>query len=278
MRPRRAPESPRVRDILRYPRIAGLVGYSVSQGPALKTGAFHPGVRSRAALHHCLDREPVLVRAGRNRTKADVRVHADDAGDPSVVVKDYSARPAWIRWTLGRWLVRRECEAYLAAGGSAGLPGFLGRVGPYALATAWVDGTPLAELDPGDVDPAVFDRLDEVLGSLHREGVAMADLHHRDVLCTRSREVVVVDLATAVVLGNRPGWVRRRLFRRASELDRIAAARLRARFTGGSERDAVTAIGGPAARWHRRGRRLKGLLRLVRGRGRHAGSDATEAG
>ena len=80
-----------------------------------------------------------------------------------MVVKDYARRPAWIRWILGRLLIRRECAAYLAAGGRAGLPRFLGRLGPFALATEEADGTPLAELSPAEVDPAVFDRLDRFL-------------------------------------------------------------------------------------------------------------------
>ena len=56
---------------------------------------------------------PSRVLAGRNGTKADVAFH--DLGGLRVVVKDYGPRPAWIRATLGRALVARECAAYGAA-------------------------------------------------------------------------------------------------------------------------------------------------------------------
>ena len=76
----------------------------------------------------------------------------------------------------------------------------------------------------------------------------------------------MVDLATAVVLGERPGRFRSWLFRRGVELDRIAVARLRARFLGGDPQAAEMAAGPVAARWHRRGRGIKRLLGTIRKR------------
>lgn len=180
-------------------------------------------------------------------------------------MKDYGARPLWIRATLGRWLVRRECLAYEAAAGVVGIPEFLGRLGPYALAVAWVDAPPLSRITTTHLAAEVFDRLDAILDALHARGVALGDLHHRDVLVDPRGDVHVVDLATAWRRGRGlRGWV----FRRLSLQDRLAAARLRARFTGIPEEQALAGVPEDARRWHARGRLLKRGFDKVRGRGR----------
>lgn len=202
---------------------------------------------------------------GRNGTKADVLFY--DLDGERVAVKSYAPRGVLLRNTLGRWLIRREAAAYEAAAGIDALPTFLGRIGPYALATEWVDARPLREHAGTDLDPEIFDRLATVLDALHDQGVALADLHHRDVLLGRDGELHLVDLATAWVLGPRPGFVRRRLFDRFRESDRVNLARMRARFTGGDIEAAVASVTPEAAAWHRRGRRVKALLDRLRGKG-----------
>jgi hypothetical protein len=208
--------------------------------------------------------EPVRRIVGRNGTKADVLFYELD--DERVAVKTYAPRNVLVRNTLGRWLIRREAAAYTAAEGIGALPEFLGRFDPYALATRWVDAEPLRERAGARLDNAIFDRLGKVLDALHERGVALADLHHRDVLLGEGGVLFIVDLATAWVLGNRPGPIRRRLFERFCESDRVNLARMRARFTGGDVDAAVESVSPAAAAWHRRGRRFKGVLNWVRGR------------
>ncbi len=210
--------------------------------------------------------EPVRRIPGRNSTKADVLFF--DLGDQRVAVKSYASRGALIRNTLGRWLIRREAAAYEAAAEVAALPAFLGRPEPYALATEWVDAEPLKAKEGALLDDALFDRLAAILDELHGRGVALADLHHRDVLLTADGTIYLVDLATAWVLGPRPGPLRRRLFDRFRESDRVNLARMRARFTGGDVEAAVASVSPEAAAWHRRGRWIKGWLDRLRGRRR----------
>ena len=210
--------------------------------------------------------EPVWRIAGRNSTKADVLFF--DLGDLRVAVKSYALRGALIRNTFGRWLIGREAAAYKAAAEVAALPAFLGRPQPYALATEWVDAEPLKAKEGAVLDGALFDRLAAILDELHGRGVALADLHHRDVLLGADGSLYLVDLATAWVLGPRPGWLRRRLFARFRESDRVNLARMRARFTGGDVEAAVASVSPEAAAWHRRGRRVKGWLDRLRGRRR----------
>jgi len=208
--------------------------------------------------------EPVRRIVGRNRSKADVLFY--DLDGERVAVKTYAPRSAVVRNSLGRWLIRREAAAYEAAEAIEALPAFLGRLGPYSLATRWVDAEPLRDRTGARLDDALFDRLGAVLEQLHGRGVALADLHHRDVLLGADDALYIVDLATAWVLGRRPWPIRRRLFERFCESDRVNLARMRARFTGGDVDAAVASVSPAAAAWHRRGRRLKGFLDRLRGK------------
>jgi hypothetical protein len=202
--------------------------------------------------------------APRNWTKADIFVYR--VGEDTLALKDYSGRPWLVRQTLGRVLVRRECAAYAAAGGLNGLAPFRGQAGPFALALAWIDARELASFPVAEVPAELFDRLEALVRSLHGRGVALGDLHHRDVLVDPTGEVHIVDLATAWTLGAHPGRLRRAVFERLCEQDRIAAARLRARYTGGDERQAMAAVGTRALARYRRARRIKSWLNRMRGR------------
>jgi hypothetical protein len=204
---------------------------------------------------------------------ADIISHADgrsvfELGDRRVALKTYAPRNLLVRTTLGRWLIRRETTAYEAAAGVDGLPAFLGRLGAYALATEWVDAVPLKCHLGARLDDALFDRLESIVGALHGHGVALADLHHRDVLLGVDGQLFVVDLATAWVLGSRPGRVRRLLFERFQESDRVNLASMRARFTGGDVEAAVASVSPAAENWHRFGRRVKGWFDRLRGKSR----------
>ncbi len=209
-------------------------------------------------------RSPVREIRGRNGTKADVRFF--DLDGERVTVKTYAPRRFLLRNTLGRWLIRRESAAYEAARGASALPDFLGRLGPHALATRWVEAEPLRERVGDVVDEGIFERLSEAVDEIHDRGVALADLHHRDVLIGDDESLYIVDLATAWVLGEKPGPIRRHLFERFRESDRVNLARMRARFTGGDLDAAVASVSTAAAAWHSRGRKVKNILNRLRGK------------
>ena len=217
------------------------------------------------SLELLADLMPKRTIEGRNSTKADV--HFYRVGDLGVALKTYSDRGILVRWLLGRWLIGREASAYRSASGVEGLPRFLGRLSPVALATEWIPARTLAERSGESIEPSVFDRLERTVDALHQRGVAVSDLHRGDILLTDDRTVFLIDFALAWTLGETPSRIRRHVFSHLSRLDLIALARIRAHFLGGDVEEAVSGLAGSTVNWHRRGRRIKELWNRLRGRG-----------
>jgi RIO-like serine/threonine protein kinase len=159
-------------------------------------------------------------------------------------VKDYRARPAWVRWTVGRWSLGREERAYAALAGTAGVPALAGRPDPLVLVTHYVDGKSLASWDRRDPLPErFFVRLKETLQRIHECGVVQGDLHHRDVLIGPAGEPWLVDFSTSMTGGPAGLPTRRWLWRLLARLDRRAVLKLQERFAPGTlsaeERDEI---------------------------------------
>jgi hypothetical protein len=201
--------------------------------------------------------------AGRNSSKADIVVYR--VQDKCLALKDYSSRPWWLRWILGRWLIARESHAYRCAAGIPGLATFLGRPSPWALATEWIDGQTLREFGTDrPVPPQLLPELRRILDELHARGIALGDLHRSDILIAANGEIRIVDLATAVCSGRiGSGW----LFQHLRRQDKIALARLEAHVAGGDEAVAVAALGEKVLRQYQRSRRLKATWNRLRGKG-----------
>jgi hypothetical protein len=231
--------------------------------------------------------------------RADVVLVEREGG--ALVVKDFRPRGILVRNTIGRFSVARECRAYERLQGIEGIARFGGRVDAHALAYAYRAGSSLQESPRGSLPAAFFAALERLLAAVHERGVAIADLHHRNVLVEPAREashsdpreVMLDDPRSAMVLLDdprsamvlRPGLIDfslalvrpsswnlpgRWLFRRAQELDRIALARIRARYefqaclAGPSRNGEIDALSGPG--WYRVGRRIKSALRRLRGK------------
>jgi hypothetical protein len=153
-------------------------------------------------------------------TKADLKIV--DVGQGPLVVKDFRAKAAWVRW-IGRLQIARECRAYRWLEGLAGIPRFAGRVDAHALAIEWIRGELLAFLPERRHEGAVtHGKLREVVEGMHRRGLVHLDLRGKDnVVLTPDGRVVVLDLAAAVRL--RPGgWPHRLLFRWLATTDEAA--------------------------------------------------------
>lgn len=166
-----------------------------------------PAVRAVRATTRCPTRDELRAASGGyvvrgSRTKADVRVV--DVDGVEVVVKDFAAKPWWIRG-FGRLQIARECRAYERLVGVEGIPRFIGRVDAHAFAVERVDACQLAFAPDRFRDGARHvERLVAVVERLHAAGVAHLDLRGREnVLVRPDGELVLLDFGSAVCL--RPG-------------------------------------------------------------------------
>ena len=140
--------------------------------------------------------------------KADVLVVAVDG--VKVVVKDFAPRKAWAR-LAGRLQIARETRAYARLRGVPGVPAFVGRIDPWALAVEHVEGERLAfaKIPPAD-GPRHVARLRAILDAIHARGIVHNDLRGREnVLLRADGDLAVVDFAAAARF--RPGSLAHRL-------------------------------------------------------------------
>ena len=216
----------------------------------------------RAALEAAPRR---LLSRARNWTKADV--YAVSHGGREVVVKDYAGRPWLARQTLGRRFATREARIYRRLAGVGGVPAFMGRPDGFSLTLERVDGTGLREMPRRAVQRELFDALARTLDEVHARGVALADLHHRNVLIT-TEGPYLLDFAMGV--DRRRGFhiLGRLLFRVFSRLDRVALLRMKRRYAGSLTAEEESFLEHEDG-VHRVGRALKAILNVVR-LGRHA--------
>jgi len=191
-----------------------------------------------------LEQPPLEVLSkGRNATKADVTVHRlmstldartdspRDSEGTLVVLKDFSARGPLVRATLARFSTAREARAYAQLSGLRGIPGFMGRVGGTALTTAFVPGRSLRDVPRRSLPPSFFTDLERLIASVHARGVALTDLHHRNVIVREDDgSPVLVDFSLAMVRPAAWNPIGRWFFDQAQRLDRLAFERIRERY------------------------------------------------
>jgi hypothetical protein len=170
-----------------------------------------------------------ILSPGRNRTKADVLLV--DRNGERVVAKDFRNRGVIVRNTIGRLSVSRECRAYARLAGLSGIPPLIGRVDAYAFAYGFVPGSALPSLKRRSLPASFFRALEALLESIHSRGVAVADLHHRNVIVAEpAGSPAMIDFSLALsrpAAWNLPG---RWMFRFAQQLDRLAVQRIRQRY------------------------------------------------
>ena len=164
--------------------------------------------------------------------KADVLV-VNLAGG-SVIVKDFAGRGWWVR-RIGRLQIGREVAAYRSLAGVTGVPAFVGRVDPLALAIERIDGERLAFATrrPEDATRHVAE-LRAILDAIHARGVVHNDLRGREnVLLRRDGGLAVIDFAGSMRL--RPGGIAHRLlFRFLAVADEAAFLKWKGMIAPGS--------------------------------------------
>jgi len=137
--------------------------------------------------------------------KADVHLVALDGGGRAVV-KDFARRPAWVRATLGRFVIAHEARTYARLEGVPAVPRLLGRLDSLAIVLEYRPGTLLSRSLSGRLPAAFMLELAASVREMHARGVVHLDLRHRsNVLAGRDDHPVVIDFASAVTF--RPGGI-----------------------------------------------------------------------
>jgi hypothetical protein len=198
----------------------------------------------------------------RNRSKPRLFWAAD--GERRVVCKDGSALSVLNPLGLYRRLMlRREARILQRLTGVPGVPGLLW-CSPTAMVMEFAPGRMLSAWPRGDVPASVFDRLDQLVAAIHARGVAVGDVHRRNILVSDELAVHLVDFEVGCDARRGLG---RLVARRLMQLDRYACVRQRQRFK-------VRLDAGQRAHFNRPPpgyvllRRIKQTVRSLAGKGR----------
>jgi tRNA A-37 threonylcarbamoyl transferase component Bud32 len=196
------------------------------------------------------------IKPPRNRTKATV-TKAERNGR-QVVIKDFSRCGRLIKVCYGRPTLRREARAYALLQGVAGIPECPGLENRDRLIIEYIGGRRLGSFKRGELKADVFEQLDTIIAQAHARGVAIGDVHKSNIIITANGHVFLIDFAHAVFFRttSRPGlivWL-------VMELDRHAAARMRARYLCLPAPEPRGLFGG----LYRLGRGLKSLTRRIK--------------
>lgn len=126
-------------------------------------------------------------------------------------------------------MIRREYVAYRRLGGIRGVPQCHGLRHGDRLELEFIDGQPLRDVQQQIRDPDRFySQLLELVLSLHRAGVAHADLKRKDnILVTESESPFLIDFGSSIVVDERSGALRKFLFRQACRVDLNACIKLK---------------------------------------------------
>ena len=143
----------------------------------------------------------------------NANVYRLEIGGQAWVIKEFHSRPWLLRHTLGRFLIRREARVLAHLDGIAGVPGGGRRLGPVALAEAFIEGDTLVDWHRekrGKLPKAFFLDMERLVADMHRAGYAHLDLRNlRNIICARDGHPYFLDFQSSIRTAFCPGWVRR---------------------------------------------------------------------
>ncbi len=122
------------------------------------------------------------------------------------VVKDFSTRAWWVRWTVGWLLTAHECRMLQRVASLPGVPQDVFRIDRFAFAMRFVEG---CELKTAALTPEIFARVEQRLRELHACQVVHLDLRNaRNTLLTPGDEPVFLDFQSALFTARHPRFFR----------------------------------------------------------------------
>lgn len=148
---------------------------------------------------------PELLHKGR-WGNADVYRFRREDGD--WVVKDFRSCPPITRNFFGTWMVGRELAALAKLTGIPGVPQDSFRLDSYAFAYRFVPGGEIG-VSRTDLTPAFFEELENLVGEMHRRGVAHLDIRAaKNILVSDLGSPFILDFQSHVPLERLPRFLR----------------------------------------------------------------------
>jgi predicted Ser/Thr protein kinase len=115
------------------------------------------------------------------------------------VWKDYSERSCWVKDTWGRLLIRHEAESIKRLTGIKGIPRLIKTVGEYGFLQEYIDGEPLKKFRKETLPFSVFDKMSNLVETLHQRGVVHLDLgQKKNILLDKDYNPYFIDFANAL--------------------------------------------------------------------------------
>jgi predicted Ser/Thr protein kinase len=161
------------------------------------------------------------------RSSGQADVYAMTGGADDWVLKDFSRRPWWMRVLVNRRALRREARALEGLQGLPGLPRIAGVIGRDALLIERLYADRLPHREEAAPSALFFERLNALVAEMHRRGWSHGDLRRKNILLDPSEQPYLIDFATAVHCPSNAGLLRRWIFERLLEVDRINLARIK---------------------------------------------------
>ncbi|MCK4623930.1 MAG: hypothetical protein KAV00_01370 [Phycisphaerae bacterium] len=188
-----------------------------------------------------------------------------------IVVKTYRTQAFCglaMEW-LGRFSRNHEKAIYAALEGVAGVPRWVGCVGPTGLAIEYIDAAPLDHLDK---PPAgYFDQMRQILDAVHARGIAYVDANKlSNMLVADDGSPYLIDFQIAV--GNRDDWpwpmraIAARIVRYLQGKDIYHLCKHKRRLAPAELTDEEEKISRHRGLWHHLHRRITKPYRAVRRR------------
>jgi hypothetical protein len=149
--------------------------------------------------------------------------------DGEAVLKDYNRCDRLFASLVGSLLVWRETSALVQLEGTPGVPRLLRRVGPRAFLMEYLLDADKSRKQAVTAKPEFFERLRQLVDSIHARGVAHCDMRRSgNILVDSAGQPYLVDFVSCAFL--RPwwhplGW----LFPRLCQADRDAIIKLKHR-------------------------------------------------
>lgn len=150
------------------------------------------------------DARCALLKDGKHMNATVWRVRHDYA---DWVVKDFSRRSWFVRWTVGRLLVGHESRVLRRLAGMDGIPQRVFRIDALAFAMLYFDGWELPSAPCEILGPQALERVEALVRQLHGRGIVHLDLRNtRNMMLGRDGSPFLLDFQSALYIG----WLPRR--------------------------------------------------------------------